>query len=98
VNFKALAMKYETSGGDIKNAVLKAAASAASEPGSDAGKAIYQRHFERAVEDVLAAKEVMRQSLFEERAPAPPSVPPAAVWIALAALAVSVAALVAALI
>ncbi|HEX6095076.1 MAG TPA: AAA family ATPase [Thermoanaerobaculia bacterium] len=67
VNFRALAQKYETSGGDIKNAVLKAASAAAAEPGSDMSKAIHQRHFERALEDVLAAKSVMQQSLFEDR-------------------------------
>src|SRR6266508_1731063 len=33
VNFRALAEKYEVSGGDIRNAVLKAAMSAAGEPG-----------------------------------------------------------------
>src|SRR5215212_8006258 len=65
VSFRALAQKYETSGGEIKNAVLKAAAAAAAEAGSDSGKAIHQRHFERAVEDVLAAKAVMQQSLFD---------------------------------
>ena len=69
VNFRALAQKYETSGGDIKNAVLKAAAAAAGEPGSDSSKAIHQRHFERAIEDVLAGKAVMQQSLFDEEAP-----------------------------
>lgn len=97
VNFKVLATKYEASGGDIKNAVLKAAASAAAEPGSDAGKAIHQLHFERAMEDVLAAKDVMRQSLFEDR-PVVPHAPPQVPWIALAALAVSIVALVVALI
>ena len=67
VDFKSLAQRYEAAGGDIKNAVLKAASSAAAEKGSDAGKAIYQRHFERAMEEVLAAKNVMQQSLFEDR-------------------------------
>lgn len=67
VDFKTLAQRYEAAGGDIKNAVLKAASAAAAEKGSDAGKAIYQRHFERAMEDVLAAKQVMQQSLFEDR-------------------------------
>ena len=67
VSFRALAQKYETSGGEIKNAVLKAAAAAAAEGGSDSSKAIQQRHFERAVEDVLAAKSVMQQSLFDEQ-------------------------------
>jgi SpoVK/Ycf46/Vps4 family AAA+-type ATPase len=97
VNFKALAMKYETSGGDIKNAVLKAAAAAAAEPGSDAGKAIHQRHFERALEDVLAAKGVMQQSLFDDRSPSLPAAKPEVPWIALAALLLSIVALVFAL-
>ena len=65
VNFRMLAEKFAASGGDIKNAVLKAAAAAASEPGPDLGKRIHQRHFEQAMEDVLAAKKVMRQSLYE---------------------------------
>ena len=66
VSFRVLAGKYEMSGGDIKNAVLKAAAAAAAERGSDSGKAIHQRHFERAIEEVLAGKSVMQQSLFED--------------------------------
>jgi SpoVK/Ycf46/Vps4 family AAA+-type ATPase len=99
VNFRALAQKYETSGGDIKNAVLKAASAAAAEPGPDAGKAIHQRHFERAVEDVLAAKSVMQQSLFEDRPPQVVQLAAApASKIALAALAMAAAALVAALV
>ncbi|HET7434270.1 MAG TPA: AAA family ATPase [Thermoanaerobaculia bacterium] len=68
VNFGALAAKYEASGGEIKNAVLKAAAAAAAEKGSDVGKAIHHRHFEQAIGDVLAAKNVMQQSLFDARA------------------------------
>ena len=64
VNFKLLAETYAASGGDIKNAVIKAAAAAAAEPGADSGKAIHQRHFERAIEEVLAAKQVMQQTLF----------------------------------
>jgi SpoVK/Ycf46/Vps4 family AAA+-type ATPase len=66
VDFRALAERYEGSGGDIKNAVLKAAAAAAAEPGPDAAKRIHQRHFAQAAEDVLAAKSVMRQSIFAE--------------------------------
>jgi SpoVK/Ycf46/Vps4 family AAA+-type ATPase len=62
VNFRALADKYAGSGGDIKNAVLKAASSAAAE----SLPAIHQRHFERAMEEVIAAKAVMKQSLFED--------------------------------
>lgn len=66
VDFRALAERFPMSGGDIKNAVLKAAAAAAGEPGSENDKAIAQQHFERAADDVLAAKAVMRQSLFDE--------------------------------
>lgn len=69
VDFRALADRFQTSGGDIKNAVLKAAASAAMEQGPDLGKRIHQRHFIEAMEEVLAGKSVMQQSLFEERAP-----------------------------
>src|SRR6185295_17573799 len=38
VDFHALGLRYEASGGDIKNAVIKAAASVAAEPGPVAGK------------------------------------------------------------
>jgi SpoVK/Ycf46/Vps4 family AAA+-type ATPase len=68
VNFRALAEQFAVSGGDIKNAVLKAATAAATEPGPDVGKRIHQRHFERAIEDVVAGKSVMQQSLFESDA------------------------------
>src|SRR2546423_5941793 len=69
VDFGALARRHEVSGGDIRNAVLKAALAAAAESGTDAAKRIHQRHFEAAMEDVIAARRVMRQSLFagEER-------------------------------
>jgi len=64
VDFAALARRYDVSGGDIRNAVLKAALAAAAEPGSDAGKRIHQRHFEAGIEEVIASRRVMRQSLF----------------------------------
>jgi len=64
VDFQALARRYEVSGGDIRNAVLKAALAAAAEPIPDPSKRIHQRHFEAAIEEVLTAKRVMRQSLF----------------------------------
>jgi SpoVK/Ycf46/Vps4 family AAA+-type ATPase len=64
VDFGALARRHELSGGDIRNAVLKAALAAAAGPEDDAAKRIHQRHFEAAIHDVLAAKQVMRQSLF----------------------------------
>ncbi|HEX8244147.1 MAG TPA: ATP-binding protein [Longimicrobium sp.] len=64
VDFRALAERYPGSGGDIKNAVLKAAQAAIAEPGDDAGKRIEQRHFEQAMDEVVRAKRVMDQSLF----------------------------------
>lgn len=64
VDFRLLAEKFPGSGGDIKNAVLKAAAAAAAERGADREKRIRQEHFDRAMSDVLAAKSVMQQSLF----------------------------------
>src|SRR5215831_11302108 len=66
VNFRRLAERYAVSGGDIKNAVIKAAAAAAAEPGSELGKSIYQRHFESAMEEVISAKAIMQQSLFTD--------------------------------
>jgi SpoVK/Ycf46/Vps4 family AAA+-type ATPase len=74
VDFRALAERYEASGGDIRNAVLKAALAAAAEPGRDATRAIRQRHLEDGIRDVLASKRVMRQSIFEG-ADAPPGGP-----------------------
>ena len=64
VDFRRLAETYVVSGGDIKNAVIKAAAAAAAETGPELGKHICQRHFETATADVLAAKAIMQQSLF----------------------------------
>ena len=66
VDFRRLAQRYTLSGGDIKNAVLKAAAFAAAEPGPDLGKRIKQQDFECAIDEVLAAKTVMQQSLFAD--------------------------------
>ena len=63
VDFAVLA-RYEVSGGDIRNAVLKAALAAAAEPGPDAAKRIHQRHFDAGIQDVIASRRVMRQSLF----------------------------------
>ena len=74
VDFRMLAERSEASGGDIRNAVLKGAMAAASEPGRDASKEIHQHHLENGMRDVLAAKKVMRQSLFDSdgaRAAAP---------------------------
>ena len=69
VNFRELAQRYSRSGGDIKNAVLKAAQIATTEPGPDAQKQIHQRHFIQGMEEVLAAESVMSQSLFDMPGP-----------------------------
>src|SRR4030095_7906409 len=66
VDFPRLAEQYAVSGGDIKNAVIKAAAAAAAEPGPDLGKRIAQRHFEDAMDEVIAAHSVMQQSVFAD--------------------------------
>ena len=65
VSFRELAEKYEAAGGDIRNAVLKAALAAASEPLRDTHKLIHQRHLDEGMRDVIAAKRVMKQSLFD---------------------------------
>jgi SpoVK/Ycf46/Vps4 family AAA+-type ATPase len=66
VDFNALAHRYEVSGGDIQNAVLKAALAAAAEPIPDSTKKIHQRHFQAGIEEVVASKRVMQQSIFAE--------------------------------
>jgi SpoVK/Ycf46/Vps4 family AAA+-type ATPase len=66
VDFTALADRYPRSGGDIKNAVLKAAQMATLEPGPDAEKRIHQRHFIQGMEEVIAGEAVMSQSLFDD--------------------------------
>jgi SpoVK/Ycf46/Vps4 family AAA+-type ATPase len=80
VDFQALARRYDVSGGDIRNAVLKAAIAAASEAGPDSAKRIGQHHFEAGIEDVIAGKRVMRQSLLADQ----PLVLPAATLVAAA--------------
>lgn len=64
VDFQALARRYDVSGGDIRNAVLKAALVAAAQRGPDSAKRIHQHHFDASIQEVIAAKRVMRQSLF----------------------------------
>jgi hypothetical protein len=63
VDFARLARDYAVSGGDIRNAVLKAALSAAAEPGRDSDKRIAQRHLEAGIQDVIAGRKVMQQSI-----------------------------------
>ena len=71
VDFRALAETYPRSGGDIKNAVLKAAQIATVEPGPDSQKRIHQRHFIQGMAEVMAAENVMSQSLFDDPAAGP---------------------------
>ncbi|NKE71678.1 ATP-binding protein [Candidatus Manganitrophus noduliformans] len=105
VDFRRLAERYELSGGDIKNAVIKAASGAAAEPGADLGKRIHQRHFESAAEAVRSARGIMQQSLFTEEEGAASD--PVSAWLKmqarwqttiLVAIGLSGAALVAALV
>ena len=82
VDFHDLARRYEVSGGDIQNAVLKAALAAAAEPILDATKKIHQGHFLAGMEQVMASKLVMQQSIFAESkivpVPDPQVLPPPA--------------------
>lgn len=68
VDFAALAATFPASGGQIRNAVFKAAQMAAAGPGPDRDKHITQAHLRAAMEDVLAAERVMRQSLYAPEA------------------------------
>ena len=100
VNFRELAEKYEVSGGDIRNAVLKAALAAAAEPGRDSSKALHQRHLDDGIRDVIAGKRVMQQSLFDATAPPAAAAAPSnrlVLALAVAAVLLSVASLVVAL-
>ena len=100
VDFRVLAEKYAVSGGDIRNAVLKAALAAAAESGRDSSKALHQRHFEDGILDVITGKGVMRQSLFDTaavRAPAEDRSNRIAMVLAAAAVLLSLASLVIAL-
>jgi AAA+ superfamily predicted ATPase len=65
VDFRDLSERFEVPGGDIRNAVLKAAQIAAAEEGADEKKHIQQRHFVMAMEQVLAAKRVMQQNALD---------------------------------
>jgi len=69
VDFRSLGETYAASGGDIRNAVFKAALAAAAEPGPDEVKRIHQHHLEAAITEVIGAKQVMRQSLFAAEEP-----------------------------
>jgi hypothetical protein len=45
---------------------MKAALAAAAEPIPDPAKKIHQRHFQAGIEQVMASKRVMQQSIFAE--------------------------------
>lgn len=95
VDFQALAEQYEASGGDIHNAVLKAAMMAASEAEPDAAKRIHQRHLDEGMREVLAGRRAMRQSIGPPAAA--PALARAPLFLALAALLIALAALAMAL-
>jgi SpoVK/Ycf46/Vps4 family AAA+-type ATPase len=109
VDFRALAERFDdVSGGDIRNAVLKAALAAAAEPGIDRQKRIAQRHLEQGIAEVIAGRQAMRHSLFDDSARRLPRTPPAlaaeirrplqaAVLVAVAALLLGALALLVAL-
>lgn len=71
VDFHALAQQHELTGGNIRNAVLKAAQIAAAEEGPDERKRIHQRHFQLAVSQVLSARQVMQQNAVDPAASEP---------------------------
>ena len=76
VDFDALAERFELSGGDIKNAVLKAAHMAAAAEGLDYQKKITQANFETAALNVLESKRAMKVNP-DDTAEAEPSAIPA---------------------
>ena len=96
VNFRELAERYEVSGGDIRNAVLKAALAAAGEPVQDTHKLIHQRHLDDGIRDVIAGRRVMKQSLFDNPSgrPGPAASGQYILATALAALLLAIAALI----
>jgi SpoVK/Ycf46/Vps4 family AAA+-type ATPase len=107
VDFRRLAEQFEVTGGDIRNAVLKAAAAAAIEPSNGGPLAIRQGHLEIGAQDVIAGKRVMQQSLFSTDlvplanvpVPALPTLP-GVVWavpLSVVAVILALAALIAAL-
>src|SRR5688572_3313488 len=81
VDFRRLSEQYEASGGDIKNAVIKAAAKAAAEPGPNVEKKISQRHFEAAMDEVIAARSIMHQSVFTPAVLPEPPLADARLWL-----------------
>ena len=98
VDFRQLAERYEAAGGDIRNAVLKAATAAALEPGDDATRTIHQADFEAGIRDVLAGKRVMQQTLFAAETPPAAELGPLRLSAAALAVPISLAALATALI
>lgn len=71
VDFSDLAERFPVTGGDIRNAVLKAAQLAAAEEGPDQTKRLLHRHFEQAIEEVIAAGGVMAQNAINNSSPFP---------------------------
>jgi SpoVK/Ycf46/Vps4 family AAA+-type ATPase len=78
VDFRELAERFEVTGGEIRNAVLKAALAAAAEDVPAGERRIHQHHFVRAMEDVLDGRRVMRQSIMNPDGDDPRTQDPAA--------------------
>ena len=94
VDSATLAERYEVSGGDIRNAVLKAALAAAATPQADTLKLIHHHHLDEGIRDVIAGRKVMKQSLFEKGTSAITARPEGGHYV----MAVSVSALLVALV
>ena len=82
VNFRHLARQYEVSGGDIRNAVLKAATAAAHEASGGGKPVIRSRHLEAGILDVVAGKRVMQPVAFRRRLPSRCGVAPGQTGVA----------------
>jgi SpoVK/Ycf46/Vps4 family AAA+-type ATPase len=78
VDFRELAERFEVTGGEIRNAVLKAALAAAAEDVPAGERRVHQHHFVRAMEDVLDGRRVMRQSIMNPDGDDPRTQDPAA--------------------
>jgi SpoVK/Ycf46/Vps4 family AAA+-type ATPase len=78
VDFRALAEQFVVTGGEIRNAVLKAALAAAAEDVPIGERRIQQHHLVRAMDDVLAGRRVMRQSIMNPDGDDPGTQDPAA--------------------
>ncbi len=100
VDFRKLAETYEVSGGDIRNAVLKGALSAATTPQHDTLKLIHHHHLDEGIREVIAGRKVMKQSSVSRHARLPIATrlePNASCAVSVSALFIALVALLAAI-